>query len=128
MYKEKTVNGFLVGESEVLKTDHANQVPGPRIAADLGGCKVPVGIEIVKAANEDAAKLLLEVSFDGENFSEPVTLIKDIKATKKGVKVALADLRDIKAPFYRLSLGGVTKLGDKGEFRLFYSASIDDLG
>lgn len=127
MYTEKSVNGFLVGESEELTFDHANAVPGPVIEAPLGGLKIPVGIEVLTAGGADAAKLQIEYSFDGENFSTPVDLIADIEATEVGMKVVLADLTGIKAPFYRLTLQGVTSLGNSGTFKLHYAANATDI-
>lgn len=121
MYNEKTVNDYLVGTSDVLAMDGTNAVPGPNISAPLGGKKIVVGVEVTVAGGASAAKLNIEYSLDGENFSAPTQIIADLVATATGVKVAVADLTGIQAPYYRLSLGGVTSLGTTGRFKLLYA-------
>lgn len=125
MYTEKTENDFLVGTSDVLAMDGTNAVNGPVISAKLGGAKIPVGVEVTVVGGASAASLTIAYSFDGVNFSDETELIADITATQTGVKLAMADLSAIQAPYYRLSLGGVTSLGTSGRFKLIYAVPAD---
>lgn len=121
MYDEKTVNNYLVGTSDIHETDGTNAVPGPVISADMGGKRIVVGIDLSVAGGADAAKLNIEYSHDGVNFTAPEELIADLTAETVGVKSVLANLENKMAPYYRLSLGGVGSLGDAGRFRFFYA-------
>lgn len=127
MYTEKTVNGYLVGESEVLAMNGTNNVPGPAISAPLGGKKVAVGIQVTVVGGASAGKLTISYSFDGVNFTPEVDVIDDIVATSTGVKSALVDLTGVSTPYYRLSLGGVASLGTSGRFKLIYAAPSTEI-
>ena len=120
-YEEKTVNDYLVGTSQELEMDGTNAVPGPVIDAALGGRKVAVGVNVSVAGGASAAKLNIEYSFDGVNFSAPTEVSDDISADQTGVKTYLVDLTGIQVPYYRLSLGGVASLGTAGRFQLIYA-------
>lgn len=121
MYEEKTVNDYLVGTSEELAMNGTNAVPGPVISAALGGRKVAVGVNVTVAGGASAAKLNIEYSFDGVNFSAPTEINADIAANATGVKTYLTDLTGIQVPYYRLSLGGVASLGTTGRFHFIYA-------
>lgn len=121
MYTEKSINGYLVGESDVLAMNGTNAVPGPAISAPLGGRKVVVGVKVTVAGGASAAKLQIQYSHDGESWTPAADLIADIVATATGTKLVLADLTAIHAPYYRLVLGGVASLGTTGRFTLIYA-------
>lgn len=126
MYTEKTENGYLVGESDVLAMNGTNTVNGPTITAPLGGNKIAVGVTVTVAGGADAAKLEMQYSFDGSNWSPKQELIADIVATATGTKVVLADLTAVRVPYYRLVLTGVTSLGTTGRFKLHYATGGTD--
>jgi len=121
-YTEKTVNNYLVGESEVLAMNGTTDVPGPVITTDLSGKKIVMGVNVSVAGGASAATFEIQYSHDGTNWTAVTEISSDIDADVIGVKSFLVDLTTVAAPYYRLVLGGVTSLGTTGRFTLFYAA------
>lgn len=127
MFTEKTVNGFVVGESDVKAMNGTTAVVSDAIVHNLGGAKVPVAVNVTIAGGADAAPLQYQVSLDGTNWSAGVEIDASIVATATGVKTFIADLTGVQAPYFRLVMAGVGSLGTTGRFKFLYAAPSEYL-
>jgi len=100
-FKEKSVGRFLVADSgpvhiteKVTYSDTIDQT--------VAGSKIVVGVETLEPCELGNVKVGVQLSFDGENFSNPVDVKGKIDATKKGMDIVTVDLTEYTAPFYRL--------------------------
>ena len=84
--------------------------------------KIVMGTDIKTAFNDVAMTLTVQVSHDGINWADAVTLSSDITPNNTGVKTFLADLTNIYAPYFRLHANSDAKAaGGSGELQMFYA-------
>ena len=123
-FTKVTKNGKLVGtsaETTVLAAATDNAV-SPTITEALDNKKVLVGIQVTTAFSDVAATLIVEGSTDGTNWATLATASSDTTPNVAGVKLYLADLSDIYAPYYRLNFNnGGLSAGTSGKLKFIYS-------
>ena len=87
------------------------------------GKKVVVGIDVKGAYSNVAAPLSVELSPDGTNWSTSVaTALADTTPDSTGVKVGLADLTDIEAPYARFVFNtNAENVGETGTLEFFFA-------
>ena len=84
--------------------------------------KIVVGINITTAYDDVVALLAVQVSSDGENWSDAVTAIADTTPNVTGVKQATVDLSSIYAPFFRLAFNSTgVNVNTSGKLNFFYA-------
>lgn len=103
-YSEVSKGVYLIGESNDIVLIENGRTDGPIIDAPLGGYKITVGVDVRKKASIGVLQVLVALSFDGKNFSEPVETGMEVDTSIEGIHVGSADLSDLRSPFYRLSL------------------------
>lgn len=129
-WKEKTVNTYLVAESEELAYDEANVVASAPVQSDLGGKKILAAIDITTAGANQTTPLRIDYSFDGENWTSGANskeVAANIGSNAAGFKLYQVDLTNIRAPYYRFSIVPGGSLGTNGRLVFHYAIPAKDV-
>ena len=122
-----TVNGYTVkttGTSSTL-SGATDTLVSPNISANtdtIENKKIVAGIDIKVAFSDVAATLVLQVSHNGTDWADAVTISSDTTPNVTGVKTFLVDLTNIYAPYFRIHFNPTgLSVGTSGTAQFFYA-------
>ena len=120
-WKTKTVEGFLVGETDVAKPFvEAGAILSDVIVGDIGGKKIPVGFNITTAGTNQTTPFQIEMSLDGTHWTGATELLDNATLSSTGVVLREADLTGKHAPYWRLKLVPGGDAGEAGRVKFLY--------
>jgi hypothetical protein len=115
---------YAVGETTAAVSMANAAVYSDVIEHDMSGKKLLVGAKVVVAGSDVEATLGVQASHNGTDWVTVVaSAIADTTPNVTGVKLGLADLSTIYAPYYRLvfNAGGLTT-GTTGTFKFIFTS------
>lgn len=114
---------YTVGMSEITAMA-ATQVNSDTIVHDMANKKLLVGINVTTAGTDVVATLKLQISHNGTDWVTQATAIADTTPNVTGVKLALVDLTDVYAPYYRLAFNEAAAVnpGTTGRFKFIFTS------
>ena len=121
-----TVNGYTVKTTATSSTlsGASDILVSQNISANtdkIENKKVVMGIDIKVAFSNVAALLKLQVSHNGTDWADAVTISSDTTPDVTGVKTFLVDLTNIYSPYFRLIFNDTgLSVGTSGTAQFFY--------
>tara|TARA_R100000742_G_C4278310_1_gene100969 strand:+ start:1764 stop:2174 length:411 start_codon:yes stop_codon:yes gene_type:complete len=84
--------------------------------------KIVAGMDVKVAFSDVAATLVLQVSHNGTDWADAVTITSDTTPNVTGVKTFLVDLTNIYAPYFRIHFNPTgLSVGTSGTAQFFYA-------